>query len=131
MKVKLSFGQKTVISSLSKLTFESKNLFYKSCSVWYAIWEFWMKSETLALIGHKTVISSLSKLKTNQKNFFFKSCSIFYTFLRFSHKKWMSFCHFLNKTSIQKTSLQKLLSLVCDLWMCHKKWKLSCHFVIF
>ena len=36
-KVKLSFGQKAVISSLSKLNIESKNFFYKSCSVWYAI----------------------------------------------------------------------------------------------
>ena len=40
VKVKLSFGHKAVISSLSKLNIESKNFFYKSCSVWYAIWEY-------------------------------------------------------------------------------------------
>ena len=45
-KAKLSFGQKAVISSLSKLTIESKNFVCKSCSVWYAIWECQIKSES-------------------------------------------------------------------------------------
>ena len=40
MKVKLSFGQRAVSSSLSKLIIKSKNFFYKSYSVWYAISEF-------------------------------------------------------------------------------------------
>ena len=39
MKVKLSFGQKAVISSLSKLSIELKKFFYKSCLVLYTIWE--------------------------------------------------------------------------------------------
>ena len=37
MKVELSFGPIAVISSLSKLNTETKNFFYKSGSVWYAI----------------------------------------------------------------------------------------------
>ena len=46
LKVKMSFGPKAVISSLSKLNIESKNFFYKRCSVWYAIWECQIKSES-------------------------------------------------------------------------------------
>ena len=36
-KVQLSLGHPAVILSLSELRIESKNFFYKSCSVWYAI----------------------------------------------------------------------------------------------
>ena len=46
VKVKLSFGHKAVISSLSKLNIETKNLFYKSCSVWFALRECHIKSES-------------------------------------------------------------------------------------
>ena len=42
LKVKLSFGHKAVILSLSKLNIESKNFFYKSCSVWNVI-QTWKK----------------------------------------------------------------------------------------
>ena len=46
LKVKLSFGHKAVISSLSKLNIESKNFFYRSCSVWYATWKYHIKNES-------------------------------------------------------------------------------------
>ena len=73
MKVKLSFGHKAVISSLSKLNIESKNFFYKSCSVWYAIWDYHIKVKVKLSFGHKAVISSLSKPNMGSKNFFYKS----------------------------------------------------------
>ena len=86
MKVKLSFGHKAVISSLSKLNTESKNFFYKSCSVWYAIWEYHIKSEIKLPFGHKAVISSLSKLNMESKNFFYKSCSVWYAIWEYDIK---------------------------------------------
>ena len=46
VKVKPSFGHKAIISSLFELNTESKNFFYKSCSVWYAIQESGIKSES-------------------------------------------------------------------------------------
>ena len=49
LKVKLSFGHKAVILSLSKLNIESKNFFYKSCSVWNVIWECDKKIDKLGL----------------------------------------------------------------------------------
>ena len=45
VKVKLSFGHKAVILSLSKLIIKSKKFFYVSYSVWYAISECLIKSE--------------------------------------------------------------------------------------
>ena len=78
MKVKLSFGHKAVISSLSKLNMESKNFFYKSCLVWYAIKDYDKKVKVKLSFGQKTVISSLSKLNIESKNFFYESCSIWY-----------------------------------------------------
>ena len=79
MKVKLLFGQKAVVWSLSKLNIESKNFFYKSCSVWYAVWECQIKAKVKLLFGHKAVISSLSKQSIEQKKIFCKSCSVWYT----------------------------------------------------
>ena len=49
-KFKLSFAHKPFISSLSKLNIVFKNFSHKSCSVWYAIWECGIKSESLAAI---------------------------------------------------------------------------------
>ena len=46
VKIKLSFGHEAVISSLSKLNIESKNFFYKRCSVWYAYLDYDIKSES-------------------------------------------------------------------------------------
>ena len=54
MKVKLSFGHKTVILSLSKLNIESKHFFYKTCSVCYAIWDYQVKSESEAVISSQS-----------------------------------------------------------------------------
>ena len=59
MKVFLSFGHKAVISPLFKINIVSKNLFYKSCSVWYATWKY----------GHAPGISSLFKLNIKSKDF--------------------------------------------------------------
>ena len=67
MKVKLSFGHKAVISSLSKLGIKSKNFFYKGYSVWYAIWEGFIKIKVRLSFGHKAAISSLSKLGIESK----------------------------------------------------------------
>ena len=39
MKVKMLFGRKAVILSLSKLSIILESFFYKSCSDWYAIFE--------------------------------------------------------------------------------------------
>ena len=36
--------------SLFEQSIKSENFFYKSCSVWYAIWEWGIKSESLAAI---------------------------------------------------------------------------------
>ena len=41
---------KAVILSLSKLNVESKNFFYKTCSVWYVTLECGIKSESLAVL---------------------------------------------------------------------------------
>ena len=46
VKVKLSYCQKSVISPFSKQSIKSENLLYKSCPVWYAIWESLIKSES-------------------------------------------------------------------------------------
>ena len=40
VEVKMSFGHKAVISSLSKLNIKAENFFYKSCSFCYAILEY-------------------------------------------------------------------------------------------
>ena len=50
VKVKLPFVHKAIISSNSKLNIESKDFFYKSCSVWHAIWECLIKRGSLAVI---------------------------------------------------------------------------------
>ena len=50
VKVMLSFGHKEVILSLFKRNIVSKNLFYKSLSVWYTTWKYGIKSESLAVI---------------------------------------------------------------------------------
>ena len=76
VKVKLSFGHKAVISSLSKLNTKSKNFFYKSSSVWYAIWEFHIKTKVELSFSQNAVILSLSKLNTESKTSFYKSCSV-------------------------------------------------------
>ena len=62
VKVKMSLGPKAVISSLSKLNIELKNFFYKSCSVWYAIIECGIQSESKAVILSHSSNFTLSKL---------------------------------------------------------------------
>ena len=59
MKIKLSFGCKAVISSLN---IESKNFFYKSCSVWYASWEYHKKSESNCNCNCNCLFPSIIKL---------------------------------------------------------------------
>ena len=54
----------------------SKNFFYKSCSVWYSISEFLIKSESLAFIWSQSRHFSLSKLNIISKNLFYKNCSV-------------------------------------------------------
>ena len=68
VKVKLSFGHKTVISSLSKLNIKSKNFFDKSCSIWYAVWDYHIKSEC-----HFVNLYTKHLIK---KNYFCISCSV-------------------------------------------------------
>ena len=70
MKVKLSFGQKTVISSPFKLIIEAKNIFlqnhlifyffYKSSSLRYAIWEYVKKWKLCChLLKSSNIISGI------------------------------------------------------------------------
>ena len=70
MKVKLSFGHKAVISSLSKLHIESKNFFSKGAQVGILFEIIKYKARVKLSFGHKAVISSLSKLNIESKNFF-------------------------------------------------------------
>ena len=84
----MSFGHKAVNSALSKLNIESKNLFYKSCSVWYAFWECGIKSEI-----SKKVILSLSELNMKWEDFFLQKLLRLVCLLRMSNKKWMLSSH--------------------------------------
>ena len=119
MNVKFSFAQKAIISLLSKVNIKSKNLFYKIWSVWYAIWEYGIKRETLA-----------SKLK----KIFIRVAQIDILFESVTQKvkvkllvAGQSFRHFLNQTSNQKLLLPKLLCLVCNMRLSHRKWMSSFH----
>ena len=49
LEVKMLFGCEAVIMSLSKLSIKSE-LFYESCSDWYAISESCIRSENFAVI---------------------------------------------------------------------------------
>ena len=77
MKVKLSFVHKAVILSLSKLNIESKSFFQKSCSVWYAILECHIKSESSAVIwsqsshikGFEGIFKDSTGLQQNCSNY--------------------------------------------------------------
>ena len=82
------------------LNIESKNLFYKSCSVWYAIWECNKEMKVKLSFGHKAAILSLYKLNIEPKNLFYKSCSVCYTIWKFHIKNgneaviWLQSSHF-------------------------------------
>ena len=121
MKVKQSFGHKSVIFPLFKRIIKPENFFFKSCSVWYAIWEFLIKSKIKQSCDHKAVISSLLKIIIESKNCFLQKLFILVCYLRMSHEKWklsshlvnvitkQSFCHFLRYLLNQKTSFTKVV----------------------
>ena len=88
MKVKLSFGHKAVISSLSKLNIKSEILLFKSLSVWYAILECYIKSESLAVICSYSIHFVTFWTKLQIIKFLLKKLFILVCYLRISHKKW-------------------------------------------
>ena len=70
------FTHKAVVSSLSKLSIKSKNFFYKSCSVWYAIWECFIKSKGNLSFGQKAVDFITINQALNQKTSFTNDAQI-------------------------------------------------------
>ena len=64
------------------LNIKSKNFFDKSCSVWYAFWEFLIKSDRWSFIWLKS--GNLVTLKTNHR---ITSCSAWWC-LRIYNEKW-------------------------------------------
>ena len=82
--------------SLSKIIIESKNIFDKSCSFWYAIWKVKFK----LLYDHKALTLLLFKLIIASKNFCESWFSLICSF-RMSHKKWKLRSHLVAKQSFQ------------------------------
>ena len=132
----MSIGHTEVIS----LSIRSKKFFYKSSTIWYAIWEWHKKVKVMLSFGLKAIISSLSKLDVKSKNFFYKTCSVWYVTWESGIKSeslavlWSSSSHFvtfLANDQIRTFLFQRMYNLVCYLMMWHKKWKFSCPFDTF
>ena len=78
MKVKLSFGHKVVILSLSKLNIKSKTSFTKVLQFGMLFENVTKNVKVKLSFGLKAVILSLFKLNIESKNFFYKICSVWY-----------------------------------------------------
>ena len=76
MKVKLSFGQISVILLLSRLNIESKGFFTKVVQFGMPFENVTKKVKVKLSFGQIAVISSLSKLNIESKSFFYKNCSV-------------------------------------------------------
>ena len=102
--MKLSFRHNTVISSLSKLNIKSESFFYKCCQFLYAILECGIDSAHFAVNWSNS--SHFVTFWTKHQNlfsfFFWKSYKMWQ--LKCHIVKQQSFCHFLKKSSNQKTS---------------------------
>ena len=78
MKVKLSFGQKKVILSLSILNIKSKTSFTKVVQLVMLNENVAYKVKVKLSFCHKAVILSHSKLNIESNNCIYKSCLVWY-----------------------------------------------------
>ena len=91
VNVQLSFAHKAVISSLSEVNIESKYFFYKSCSVFHAIWEYPIKSESWHLASEHSFCHS--KLNIESKNLLLQNVLGLVCYFKKWYKKWKFNCH--------------------------------------